>query len=38
MSFIGSRLRTLGTTSNLFGGGGDWVNHYDDAEELGVST
>jgi len=27
MSFIGSTLRTRGTTSKLFSGGGDWVNH-----------
>ena len=27
MSFIGSTLRTRGTTSKLFGGGGEVVNH-----------
>jgi hypothetical protein len=27
MSFIGSRLRTRGMTSKLFGGGGDCGNH-----------
>src|SRR5204862_2185323 len=27
MSFIGSTERTRGTTSKLFSGGGDWVNH-----------